>query len=533
MWEWLDGILAAQLILVLFWAFVIYTIGASLFIILDNRQPSSTFAWIFLFLLLPLVGLMIYFLFGREIRPFSRQDRLARLPPEMAAALTPLLESLLERENDAVHRLRTTGEMPQMQGKLAEMLRRTNLAMLTTDNQVELLQDASEMYPCMEEDIRNAQHSIHMEYFTWQADEYMQALGDLLIEKAQSGVEVRILYDAVGSWTLDWLHRGYLNRLRAGGVEIYSYLNRFFLLSLHAINYRNHRKITVIDGKIGYTGGLNMGEEHLKGAGPYKAWRDTHLRIIGQAAAVLQGVFATSWFNTTNESLTDSCYFVAADTERRTRDVTTSGKKKPIPTGAGIPGEVKDDASQPLDGVPVQIVGSGPDSQWYAIQQLYFFMIPLANHHVYIQSPFFIPDPSIGEALKAAALAGVDVRIMCARRDTINPLSNWAANTYFDDMARAGVKIYLMQNAYMHAKTISIDTAICSVGTANMDLRSFQINYEINAVIYNRGLAHALEAQFHQDQKDCMLFDGGHYRSRRNIHVRLRDSIARLFSPLL
>jgi cardiolipin synthase len=181
----------------------------------------------------------------------------------------------------------------------------------------------------------------------------------------------------------------------------------------------------------------------------------------------------------------------------------------------------------------VQIVAAGPDSQWFAIQQLYFFMIPLANKHVYIQSPFFIPDPSISEALQAAALAGVDVRIMCARRDTQNPLANWAANTYFDDMARAGVKIYLMQSAYLHAKTISIDSSICSIGTANMDLRSFQINYEINAVLYHRGLAEALEAQFHKDLEDCLPFDRDIYRSRAKLPMRVRDSLARLVSPLL
>lgn len=532
MWEWLEGIFGVELILLLFWVYVVYTIGAAIFIILDNRQPPSTFAWLFLFILLPLVGVMIYILFGRELRPFSRQQRLARLSPEMESALAPYLETMLQRENDALKRLRTDGDLSHVQGKLAEMLRRTNLAMLTVDNQVELLQDAQNTYPRLEEDIRNAQHSIHMEYFTWAVDDYTEELADLLIEKVQSGVEVRILYDALGSYFLDWRHRGYVRRLRKGGVQIYSYLNRFFLLSLHAINYRNHRKITVIDGHIAYTGGLNIGKEHLIGAGPYNAWRDTHLRVVGEAAAVLQGVFATSWYNTTYEHLTDSCYFTAADPKR---DFGAGFAEEIV--DAGIPGDgVLDNANGEFSGhinVPVQIVGSGPDSQWYAIQQLYFSMIPLANKHVYIQSPFFIPDSSVGEALKAAALAGVDVRIMCARRDTANPLPNWAANTYFDEMARAGVKIYLMQSAYLHAKTISIDSAICSIGSANMDLRSFQINYEINAVLYNREIAKELEAQFCKDLDDCVPFDGEQYRRTGKLHVRLRDSLARLVAPLL
>ncbi|MEX1018642.1 MAG: phospholipase D-like domain-containing protein [Litorilinea sp.] len=559
MWEWLETIFGVQFILLVFWAYVIYAVGAAIFIILDNRQPTSTFAWLFLFILLPLVGVGIYILFGREMRPFSRRSRLARLSPAMESSLAPYLEPLVERERAALRALRADGELSHMQGKLAEMLRRTNLAMLTVGNQVELLQDASSMYPRLEEDIRNAQHSIHMEYFTWTADKYMQELGDLLIERAQAGVRVRILYDALGSLSLDWRHRGYVGRLRRGGVEIYSYLNRFFLLSLHSINYRNHRKITVIDGRIGYTGGLNMGLEHLEGAGPYNAWRDTHLRITGETAAVLQAVFATSWYNTTNEHLADRHYFAAADVRRRPARVPialpTASTVAPhagvnatdahatdshaftaqqiTPMDSGIPG---DGITPPTHGyaqVPVQIVGAGPDSQWYAIQQLYFFMIPLANSHVYIQSPFFIPDASVSEALKAAALAGVDVRIMCARRDTMYPVPNWAANTYFDDMARAGVKIYLMQSAYMHSKTISIDSTICSVGSANMDLRSFQINYEINAVLYHRKLAQELEDQFHKDLEDCVQFNLESYRSGSNFAGRMRDSLARLVSPLL
>lgn len=588
-WHWLEAIFGVELITIIFWAYVVYTFGATLFIILDNRAPTSTFAWLFLFILVPIIGVAIYILFGREMRPFSRRSRLARLSPEMEGTLGPYLEPVVEREAAALRQLRADGDMSLVQGKLAEMLRRTNLAILTSDNHVEILQDAHNTYPRMEEDIRKARHSIHMEYFTWTADEYMQSLADLLIERAQAGVRVRILYDALGSFSLDWRHRSYVRRLRRNGVEIYSYLNRFFLLSLHTINYRNHRKITVIDGEIGYTGGLNMGQEHLDGAGPYEAWRDTHLRIVGEGVAVLQAVFATSWYNTIHENLADRDYFAAADPARRldARDrhlpelaehehpaeqaspspvtiagprsvaplavasssptgeqraeqpteepvtATTPAYPRIMPLNAGIPGDGVTPPARGYNDVPVQIVGSGPDSQWYAIQQLYFFMIPLANKNVYIQSPFFIPDASISEALKAAALAGVDVRIMCARRDTINPISNWAANTYFDDMARAGVKIYLMQNAYLHSKTISIDSAICSIGTANMDLRSFQINYEINAVLYHRELSRELEEQFHEDLEDCIPFDREQYRRRRNLHVRLRDSLSRLVSPLL
>jgi cardiolipin synthase len=282
---------------------------------------------------------------------------------------------------------------------------------------------------------------------------------------------------------------------------MYPYLNFLGLWRLHTINYRNHRKITVIDGKIGYTGGMNMGEEHLKGAKPYSAWRDTHLRITGDTVSVLQGIFTTSWFNTTKEALTDLRYFPEH-------------------------GEIPDKP------VPIQIVLSGPDSEWHAIQQQYFLMILSAQEHVYIQSPFFIPNSSIAEAIKVAALSGVDVRMMFAPRDTGTPIANWAANTYFLEMVDARAKVYLYHPAYLHAKTLSIDSAVCSIGTANMDIRSFNINYEMNAVLYDAEKTKELEAAFHKDLEGCELFDAKAYRSRSRL-VRFRDSLARLLSPLL
>jgi cardiolipin synthase len=386
-----------------------------------------------------------------------------------------------------------------------ELLYRTRLSVLTLYNEVEILQDASVKYPRLIEDIKQARHSIHLEYFIWQADKYMQEFADLLIQKAQEGVKVRIIYDAIGSLPLSLWRHGYVRRLRGGGVEIYAYRRPMFPFSLHTLNYRNHRKIAVIDGKIGYTGGLNMGEEHLKGAGPYKAWRDTHLRLTGGAVAVLQAIFITSWYNTTREEI---------------------GKEK---DNAPIYFQAVSDKPAEL---PVQIVVSGPDSEWFAVRELYFFMILAAEHHVYIQSPVFVPDSAVADALKTAALSGVDVRIMCAPRDTAYSFANWAANTYFLDMVRAGVKVYLYQPGYLHAKTLSIDSTVCTVGTTNTDIRSFQVNYEINAVLYDEDLTRQLEADFERDMEGCVEFSAEEYR-RRNIFLRFRDSLARLLSPLL
>jgi cardiolipin synthase len=271
---------------------------------------------------------------------------------------------------------------------------------------------------------------------------------------------------------------------------------------LHTISYRNHRKITVVDGVIGYTGGMNIGEEQLDGGDGFDSWRDTQVRLVGESAAVLQAVFMVDWYNAIGESLFHAQYFPS-------------------------------DAMDPAQGdTPVQLLTSGPDSQWAAIRQLYAFMIVSARRHVYIQSPFFIPDPTLAEALSEAALSGVDVRIMVSARPSGNRLPDWAGNTFIEDIVKAGVRVFLYEKGYMHAKTISIDSEICSIGSANIDIRSFSINYELNAVFYSERLAKELENDFERDLEYCREFEPAAYRKRSAVS-RFRDSVARVLSPLL
>ncbi len=467
----------------LFWLlYTAYVVAAALFIISENRMPSITLAWLLSFVALPIVGVVLYLFLGRNVQFFN--ERLHLISQGADTELGKRLRPLVERQAALINNISHDTSRSIAQRRLVEMVRRTGLSVLSAADRVEILQNATEKYPRLVADVEAASDSIHMEYFIWEADEYMQGFGDLLIRKAQAGVEVRVLFDALGSSFLLWKNRGYVRRLRQGGVKILPYLDFLGLLRLHTVNYRNHRKIAVIDGMIGYTGGLNMGEEHLKGAGPYSGWRDTHLRITGDTVAILQGIFVTSWYNTTQEALTDLRYF-------------------PEATPSDAPG------------TPLQIVLSGPDSEWHAIEQLYFLMILSAQRHVYIQSPFFIPGPSIAEALRVAALSGVDVKIMCAPVDTASPLANWAANTYFMEMVKAGATVHLYQPAYLHAKTISIDSAVCSIGTANMDIRSFNINYEMNAVIYEAAKTEELEAAFIEDLTHCEIFSAGEYASPR------------------
>jgi cardiolipin synthase len=347
------------------------------------------------------------------------------------------------------------------------------------------------------QDIQGAQHSIHLLYFIWTEDEFTLQVKDALIERAKGGVKVRALVDQ-SSFVVS---KKYQEDLLAAGVELYPYLAFKNLKTLHTANYRCHRKIVVIDGKVGYVGGMNLDKEQLPGFHPLGDWRDTHLRLTGEAALALQASFAISWLNTTGEKIVDPVYY------------------PPVSPG-----------SQPF--TPVQLTQSGPDSQWKAMQQLYFFMIMSAREKCYIQSPFFIPDESLLEAIKAAALSGVDVRIICTPRGGTYQLPYRAAYTYFADVARAGARIFLYQKGYFHAKTINIDSAVCAVGTANFDIRSFSLNYETMAVIYDDTVAHELEEDFMNDIQNCEEWSLEEYQ-RSPVWRRLVDSIFRLASPIL
>lgn len=489
--------LAHDLRTLLFVIFELYVAAVAIFIILDNRSPQSTFAWLFLLITLPGIGLLIYIFFGRGRhvymgRNFSRQI--------IGAGLNQALMPLMARHGEIMARI--AREKPESYNRnLLNLIANNSGSILTEYNQVEILQDASAMYPRLLGDLRCAQHSIHLEFYIWTNDDFTQELKDVLIERAAAGVRVHALYD---SMTGGAMGRAYRAELQAAGVDIRPYLQHIQLRYLHNIQYRNHRKIAVVDGKIGYVGGMNLDKEQVTGPKGFSAWRDTHLRIHGEAALALQASFVISWHNTTQESLTDAGYFPV---EQIQNEVTTF--------------------------TPVQIAQSGPDSQWAGLRQLYFFLIMAANRSVRIQSPFFIPDESISEALKSAALAGVDVRMIFQPRGGSYQIPYRAAYTYYAAMAGAGARVFLYQNdTYFHPKTINIDGAICSVGSANIDIRSFSINYEINAVIYDKQIAGQLARDFDEDLQRCTEFRLEQYKSA-GFFRRFLDSLYRLASPLL
>ena len=470
----------------------LYALVVAIFILTENRRPQSTLAWMLVLFFVPGVGLLIYLFFGRDTKAFSKESEL--LKQDLRANALPLLAPILSRQDAELRRLEGKSFCRK---RLTTLVRRNSLSVLTTHNRVAIQQDAARFYPSLIEDIKAAHASIHLQYFIWAADPFTDGLKQILSEKARAGVEVRLLYDPIGSKAS--LSRAYVREMRAAGIRM---APTSPLYRLHTLSYRNHRKITVIDGRVGYTGGMNIGREHLDGGAGFDSWRDTQVRLMGQSAAVLQSVFMVDWYNAVRENLFDARHFPA-------------------------------DAMDPLDGdVPVQILTSGPDSEWAAIRQLYAFMIVSAERHVYLQSPFFIPDATIAEALRTAALSGIDVKVMVSARPSGNRLPDWAGNTYLEEIVAAGVRVFLYEKGYLHAKTISIDSDICSIGSANIDIRSFSINYELNAVFYDERIAKELEGDFERDLEYCSAFDPAAYRERGHAQ-RLRDSVARVLSPLL
>ncbi len=469
----------------------LYAVFIAIFLVRENRSPQSTFAWLFLMLVFPVGGLVIYTLFGRGWKAFSRKRQLHTLLE--GTSLADRRTALLERQPRLLEELAKVGIGEY--ARLAHMLWSSAGAPLTEGNHLEILQNASEKYPRLLEDLRSASASIHLIYYEWASDQFTDEVARVLTAKVAEGVEVRILYDPVGSLTM--LSRRYVRDVRRAGVQMYPYSP---LYRLHTISYRSHRKIAVIDGRIAYSGGLNMTATHLTGPRGFTGWRDTHARVVGEAALTLQTVFLTMWFNTTGENRFEDRFFPK-------------------------PGEKSTT-------LPIQVVSAGPDSQWKAIRQSYMAMVTLARHHVYLQSPFLILDDSLADVMKAAALAGIDVCVMIAPRGGEGQLAYRAGMTYARDLAEAGVRVLLYQGAYFHAKTVCVDSTLCSIGSANMDIRSFSINYETNLVVYDETMTRELEADFLDDMRCCVEFSVSAY-DRQPVRTRLLDSMMRLCSPVL
>lgn len=471
-------------------------------ILLENRDPSKTVAWLLIFILLPGIGLITYAIFGRnlrEIKIFKTQKLANSIKEEKLFKNLEEINKIIRLEQDTItiSKFLKNNEEDNARLKIISLLLNTGMFPFTTNNKIDVFVDGNEKFNSLIRDIENAKDHIHLEYFIIKDSEIGRKIKELLIKKSKENVKIRILYDDVGCWRF-WFHRKFFNEMKSYGIEIVPFLPTKFPIIGGKLNYRNHRKIVVIDGQIGYTGGINIGDEYMGRNKKFGYWRDTHIRIEGTSVYMLQMTFLIDWYYNTKEVLLDKKYFPKLGS---------------------------------FGNSMMQVVASGPDSDWEAIHYAYFLAICQAKRSIYIETPYFIPDESIIRALKSAALSGVDVRIIFPKIAD-HKIVNTASYSYFDDILKSGGKVYLYNKGFIHSKVIIIDNIIASTGSANMDLRSFMLNFEINAFIYDENVIELMKEDFFEDMKNSDEIDKDEFKNR-SIVEKSKESIARLFSPIL
>jgi cardiolipin synthase len=468
---------------------VLFTLSAFLIgfvIFLENRQPAKTLTWLIVLGIFPVVGFFAYLLFGQNFRR-KRMFQKKALLDEQAF--------LQYKGNENLEKRYLLGNKHQeLLFRLADRLGTLNISFHT---ETRILTNGDETFAAIKEVLKRAKHHIHMEYYIVRDDKIGTEIKEILIEKAKQGVKVRFLYDAVGSFRLS---KAYVQDLKSAGVEIVPFFPVRFPILNDKINYRNHRKIIVVDGNEGLMGGLNIGDEYLGKNEYFGFWRDTHLYLRGEAVQSLQLIFLQDWFYMTGEAVLDTMFVNAERIDK-----------------------------EDLGGV--QLIAGGPDNKWETIKHLYFAMIASARKSIWIATPYFIPDDDILSALKVAALAGIDVRILTPSKPDKHTVF-YASRSYFPELLEAGVKVYEYEKGFLHSKIVIVDSTLASIGTANMDMRSFHLNFEVNAFLYDTPSIQKLVKDFEEDLTVSREIHMEQFKKRRLV-LRIVESTFRLLSPLL
>lgn len=478
------------LLYVLITSYLLTIIAVTYGVVLENRTPVRTLAWIAVLVFVPFIGLLFYLYFGvnyRKVKMFSMKG----------LGDIKWLQYMSEDQKQRIRKteLLRTEDMGEMH-KLMTLLLNNSKALLTRYNKVEILNNGEETFPAVFSALSEARKYIHLEYYILERGKLLDRLIEILIAKAKAGVEVRVIYDDVGSWRLP---KKRIQEMREAGIQVYPFLPVRFHKIANKANYRNHRKIIVIDGETAFVGGLNFADRYLTGVPGIGVWRDTHLKVKGEVVTSLQTVFLIDW------------YFV--------RQELLLNREEYLP-------HVREDGN-----VLTQVVSSGPDSDWASIQQAYFTLINMAKRYVFISTPYFMPGETTLNCIKAAAMGGVDVRILLPHRSD-SFLAHWCSRSFVEELLEAGVKVYWYGKGINHSKVIVVDGIVASVGTANVDMRSFDQNFEVNLIVYDRDFARNVAAFFMKDLKESReeSMSRWKFRSKKD---KVRESVTRLFAPLL
>ena len=477
--------------------YLIILVFVCLRIIYDTTSTSKTVAYLLLIVFAPIGGILFYFTFGINYR--KRRVYSKKLVQDEALGRKLVEEVISKTKLNLQHNMHSIGDA----SSLVRMLLKDSISPLTTGNVVKLLLNGEQKFPEVFEVLESAKHHIHIEYYIYDNDVIGNQIKEILMRKAKEGVKVRFIYDAFGSRSI---RKKFVSDLTASGVEAVPFNRIRFILLANPLNYRNHRKIIVVDGRIGFVGGINISDRYINdpryqaGKEHHVYWRDSHLRIDGPGVQYLQYLFFGDWNFCAKQNLQpDRVYF---DTRRN-------------PNGEES----------------VQIAASGPDSPTSTIMLSLIKAINLAKKEILLTTPYFIPGESILNALKVASLGGVSVKLL-APGISDSRLVNAAAWSYYDDMLQAGVEIYLYRKGFIHAKALVIDDLMSIVGTANMDIRSFDVNFEVNAIVYGSTIAEELRITFLEDLKDSEKIDPVRWR-KRPMFKQFPEKVARLLSPLL
>lgn len=463
---------------------IVTVIGFVIF--MENRHPTQTLTWLVVLGGFPLLGFIFYLLFGRNFR----KEKMFRKKYFLDK------QAFLQHEGQDPVSTEKVRQAGSHQSKLFYLAQKLGNSPISFGTQTRVLTNGTETFDYIIEELKKAVHHIHLEYYIVRNDELGEKIKSALIFKAREGVKVRFLYDAVGSWKLS---KKFIDDLRKEGVDIIPFGPVKFPVLNSKFNFRNHRKIIVIDGSVGFVGGLNVGDEYLGRNESFGFWRDTHLMLKGEAVRSLQLIFLQDWYYMTNSSFLTSEYLSPMLEENKHGGV--------------------------------QLIAGGPDNELSAIKNIFFAMITSAKESVWIASPYFIPDEDIFSALKIAALSGIDVRLLIPKRPD-KRIVFYASRSYFPDLLDAGVRIYEYEKGFMHSKFLIVDHELASIGTSNMDMRSFHLNFEVNAFLFRTNSTEKLVKEYLKDLQDSKEIKLEVFR-KRHFGYRLLESTSRLLSPLL
>lgn len=452
--------------------------------------------WIIVLYFIPVIGLLLYIFFGQNYRKskiFNRKN------------LKDLkyIDRLMKQQLLMLRKNKKLEGFPESFRKIMILLLNNSKALLTEFNTVEIYYTGEKTFDAIKKALLSAKNHIHMEFYIIMDDKIGNEIKDILIEKAKQGVKVRVIYDDVGSWSLS---KKFIRDMRKAGCQIEPFLKVAFPILSNKLNYRNHRKIVIVDGEIAFMGGINIADRYIDG-GKFGYWSDAHIQVRGESVRSLQAIFLVDW------------YFVSKEILIRRRDIY-------------FPSIDRVEWEKLNRKLLIQVITSGPDSDWAGIMQAYFAIINCAKRHIYISTPYFTPNESILTAIKTASLAGVDVRLMIPEKSD-SKLVYWSTLSYISDLLSAGVKIYLYNKGFNHSKFITVDGNLIAIGSANIDMRSFDHNFEVSAIIYDSNIANEAERNFQKDiQNNSYQVTLEKWEARPGYH-NFREGFARLFTPLL